>query len=120
MDEKDHFGQKIRDLEQAREDQWARDEDQKLLAKLRQRQAVELHCPRCSAKLAERVVGGIAIMTCPHGHGGWLDHETTELHCPRCGAKLTRHLVNGVATLACPLNHGGWLDHESLQHLHKH
>jgi hypothetical protein len=76
MDEKDRFGQKLHDVEKAREDQWAREQDRKLLDQIRQRSPHELHCPQCSDKLASRVIGGLAVMGCPHGHGGWLDQES--------------------------------------------
>ena len=75
-DEKDRFGQKLHEVEKAREDQWARESDQKLLEKLRQRQTAELHCPQCNEELTARTESGIALMGCPKGHGFWLDHET--------------------------------------------
>ena len=77
-DEKDRFGQKLHDVEKAREDQWARDRDQQLLEKLRQRHSAEIHCPQCNEKLAARTEAGFAMMGCPNGHGVWLDHDTLE------------------------------------------
>ena len=72
----DKFGDKLRDVEKAREDQWAREEDQRLLERMRQKQVAEPQCPQCDAKLVARQEGGIAVMACPDGHGGWLTHET--------------------------------------------
>ncbi|MGH7837621.1 MAG: zf-TFIIB domain-containing protein [Candidatus Binataceae bacterium] len=69
------FGDQLRDLERAREDQWARERDERLLERLRHQQA-ELNCPRCNVKLVARRDGGVDVMACPDGHGGWLDHET--------------------------------------------
>ena len=77
-DEKDRYGDKLHDLEKAREDQWARDEDQKLLEKLRQKPRHELNCPHCSGTLSARSVSGVSIMGCANGHGAWLDHATLE------------------------------------------
>lgn len=74
-DEKDRFGDKLHELEKAREDQWARAEDERLLAKLKQRHAADLHCPKCQAALAPRIEGGHAVFACANGHGAWLDHE---------------------------------------------
>ncbi len=74
-DQKDRFGQKLHDLEKAREDQWARERDQKLLEKIRHHQHAELHCPQCQAKLAAHTAGGVVVLRCPDGHGGWLDSE---------------------------------------------
>ena len=75
-DERDRLGDKFHDVEKAREDQWAREQDRQLLDKLRQRQTTELHCPQCNQKLAARTAAGFAMMGCPAGHGAWLDRET--------------------------------------------
>jgi hypothetical protein len=72
-DERDRFGDKLHQVEKAREDQWAREEDQRLLDKMRQRQTHELHCPQCNAALTARVEHGMALLLCPAGHGAWLD-----------------------------------------------
>jgi hypothetical protein len=77
-DEKDRFGQKLHDIEKAREDQWARERDQRLLEKLRERQTAELHCPKCNSVLVPRVVSGLALLACPSGHGVWLDQESVK------------------------------------------
>ena len=74
-DEKDRLGDKLHDVEKAREDQWAREEDRRLLDKLRQRQTADLHCIQCNSKLVPRAAAGVVIMTCPNNHGGWLDAE---------------------------------------------
>jgi TFIIB-like protein len=77
-DEKDRFGQKLHDVGKAREDQWARDEDEKRIQKLRERQTIELHCPQCHGKLGAEVEAGLAVMACPHGHGVWMDKVTLQ------------------------------------------
>lgn len=77
-DEKDRFGQKLHDAEKAREDQWARDEDARLIEKMHQRQTAEPHCPQCGAKLAAAAEAGFAMMLCPSGHGAWLDSVALE------------------------------------------
>jgi hypothetical protein len=71
--EKDRFGEKIHDLEKAREDQWAREQDRLLLEKMRGRQNQALHCPRCEAELLARPGGELLTMECPNGHGAWLE-----------------------------------------------
>lgn len=89
-DEKDRFGDKLHNVEKAREDQWAREEDRRLLEKLRQsreqdrqlmdeqahRQGADLHCMQCNTKLVPRAVAGVAMMACPSDHGAWLDGES--------------------------------------------
>lgn len=77
-DEKDRLGDKFHDVEKAREDQWAREQDRKLIEKMRQKQKAEIHCPLCQQKLVARAADGVAMMTCPTGHGAWLDHEALE------------------------------------------
>jgi hypothetical protein len=91
-DEKDRFGDKLHDLEKVREDQWAREEDRRLLEKLRQsreeehkrveelrqRQSSDLHCLHCNAKLVPRAAAGVAMLACPNNHGAWLDAETLQ------------------------------------------
>ena len=78
-DNKDRFGDKLHDAEKAREDQWARDEDRRLLENLRRRHTDELHCPKCNAILAPRMASGQAVFACPAEHGAWLDHEAVKL-----------------------------------------
>ena len=82
-DERDRFGDKLHDVEKAREDQWAREQDRRLIEKLRQRQAADLHCPQCNTKLVPRAVGGVAVLACPSDHGAWLDAESL------------RHMIKG-------------------------
>jgi hypothetical protein len=72
-DQKDRFGEKIRDLEKVREDQWAREQDRALLEKMRVRQDAALHCPRCGSELVAQAGGALTMMACPDGHGAWLD-----------------------------------------------
>ncbi len=77
-DEKDRFGEKIHDLEKAREDQWAREQDRLLLEKMRARQTPALRCPRCDAELVARAGGELATMVCPNGHGAWLEEAALQ------------------------------------------
>lgn len=77
-DQKDRFGQKLSDLEKAREDQWAREEDARLIERMRQRHSAVRHCPECGAELTAAAESGFAIMACPSGHGAWLDAVALE------------------------------------------
>lgn len=78
-DQKDRLGDKLHDVEKAREDQWAHEQDRKLIEKMRQQMAqhkqagATLACPQCGKTLAARAQGGIAMMACPENHGFWLD-----------------------------------------------
>lgn len=85
IDEKDRFGEKLRDAEKAREDQWAAEHDRELLEKLRvkraEQQPIEVGagpapgtpCPHCRQPLARAELFGVEILACPNGEGAWLD-----------------------------------------------
>ena len=82
-DEKDRFGDKLRDAEHAREDKFFAECDRTLLQKLRHDAAERLEhdvlelargrCPRCSQHLTKKVHHNVEIHQCPAGHGVWLD-----------------------------------------------
>jgi uncharacterized protein with PIN domain len=84
-DEKDRFGEKLRNLEKAREDQWAAQHDRELLERLRLKQA-ELRqavkdateamgslCPHCNQQLVKVEKAGVAVLTCPTDEGMWIE-----------------------------------------------
>ncbi len=72
-DEKDRLGQKLHDVEAAREDQWARQRDAELIEQLRQKQKGAMHCPRCGKALVEKNHGAVTLLACPANDGAWLD-----------------------------------------------
>ncbi len=61
-DQKDRFGDKLRDLEHAREDKFFADRDRELLSRLRSKSTPA--CPRCGAE----PVGAGEDRRCPNGH----------------------------------------------------
>ncbi len=71
MDERDRLGEKLRDVERAREDQWAHERDRELIEKLRKKGEMPL-CPQCKKPLVAETRAGVAIMVCPDKHGAWL------------------------------------------------
>ncbi|MGH7907846.1 MAG: zf-TFIIB domain-containing protein [Candidatus Binataceae bacterium] len=78
-DEKDRYGDKLRDLEKAREDQWAYESDHRLIEKMRMRLSdTKLLCPRCGEPLIERTISGVKALACPKEEGAWLDDMTLE------------------------------------------
>lgn len=72
-DEKDRLGDKLHDVEAAREDQWARQRDAELLEKIRQKQHSAMHCPRCGKELAAKKYGAVEALACPDDDGAWID-----------------------------------------------
>jgi len=80
-DEKDRLGRKLRDVEKAREDQWAAERDRELLEKLRKKMGLqsspELQCPVCGKTLKPVTLGEIKVDECQE-HGAWLDRATLQ------------------------------------------
>jgi Transcription factor zinc-finger len=76
VDEKDRLGEKLRDVEAGREEQWARKRDAELLEKMRTKAAGGMSCPQCKGALVARVENGTAVFACPSGHGAWVDAAT--------------------------------------------
>jgi Zn-finger nucleic acid-binding protein len=52
--------------------------DRELMEKMRQRHTGELHCPQCNGTLTAETVAGFAMMSCPNGHGAWLDKASVD------------------------------------------
>jgi Transcription factor zinc-finger len=71
-DGKDRMGNKLRDVEAAREDQWARQRDAELIEKMRKRVS-QTACPHCKELLVAKTERGVQMHACPTGHGAWLD-----------------------------------------------
>jgi hypothetical protein len=82
-DEKDRLGDKLKDAERAREDQYFAERDRRLMEKLRGQPAVEpeagakaearMRCPKCGEALLQKVVQGITLEECSGCKGIWLD-----------------------------------------------
>jgi len=87
-DDKDRFGEKLKDAERAREHQYFADRDRQLLAKLRRakegeqeavvKEAVQMRCPKCGVHLQHRTIHGIYVAECRDCHGMWLDQGELE------------------------------------------
>jgi len=95
-DEKDRLGDKLHEVEKAREDQWAAELDRRLLEKLRKKRkepqaaaesAREVSetadsrsklCPHCRKPLNPVEREGMTAWTCPSEAGAWLERSTLE------------------------------------------
>jgi len=77
-DETDRLGRFLQQAEKAREDQWARERDEEILKRLREKYSKHINCPECAAQLDARAAVGLGGMACPQRHGAWLDPETLE------------------------------------------
>jgi ribosomal protein L37AE/L43A len=81
--EKDRLGDKLRDVERAREDLYFAERDRELVAKARHgkeseteaviKQAAHMRCPKCGERLQQRSLHGIEVDECSACHGMWLD-----------------------------------------------
>src|SRR5947209_1898994 len=90
IDEKDRLGDKLREVERAREDLYFAERDRKLLEGLRQAKAGE----------AEAAL-----------------KDLTRGRCPKCGTALQQHMGRGISAAECPSCHGVWLDKGDLHEL---
>ena len=88
--EKDRLGDKLRNVERAREDQYFAERDRKLVEQLRKAKEGEIEktmkeaalgrCPKCGTDLRPESLNEIAVDRCPDCHGVWLDEgELQEL-----------------------------------------
>jgi hypothetical protein len=85
--EKDKLGEKLHDVEAARENEWARKRDQELLEKMRQakhdgdaahaaRSASAAICPECKQELVPNTEQRVGGLICPQRHGAWFGWDT--------------------------------------------
>jgi len=81
-DEKDRFGDKLRDVERAREDQYFAERDRALVDKMRREQGAADtgigHCPKCGTVLRHATVRGVTVDECTACGGLWLDKGELE------------------------------------------
>jgi len=81
MSEKDRFGDKIREKEQAEEDRYFAREDREKLEKLRAEKVVAPPlglCPKCGVSLHSKDHLGVTIDECSDCGGIWLDQGELE------------------------------------------
>ena len=78
MSEKDQFGDKLREVEAAREEQWAAKQDAELMKRIRERLNKTLQCPDCKRDLVKHRLGQFTLMACPEGDGAWIDGPVLE------------------------------------------
>ncbi len=87
-DEKDRLGQKLHDVEKAREDQYFAQRDRELLEKMRSGgeagsedslgEAAKGRCPRCGLTLHTAKVHSVSVDECATCGGLWLDKGELE------------------------------------------
>jgi rubrerythrin len=87
-DEKDRFGDKLREVERAREDQFFKKRDEELISKLREKKeeesvaearvAAQDRCPKCGTQLQRREYLEVEVDECPSCGGIWLDQGELE------------------------------------------
>ncbi|MGA9723585.1 MAG: hypothetical protein WBQ86_14090 [Candidatus Binatus sp.] len=77
-DEKDRLGNLLHQKGQAIVNNWGREQDEQIIAKLREKYAKRINCPACGEKLDPRVAIGLGGMACPRRHGAWLPWNTLD------------------------------------------
>jgi Zn-finger nucleic acid-binding protein len=109
-DDTDRLGRMLQRAEKAREDQWARQRDEEILRRLREKYAKHVNCPVCGSQLDPRTALGLGGMACPRRDGAWLDAEALEelrarlrnaaaIHHEGLGAKVFAAVEEVVAGL---------------------
>lgn len=98
-DEKDRLGEKLHQVERGREDQWAAEQDRKLIEKLRRKQ-----------KELEAAAEGLrdAVVEASQSLGRL---------CPHCERPLNPVKRNAISAWSCPEEAGVWLEHDALETL---
>jgi hypothetical protein len=105
MQEKDSFGDKLREKERAEEDLYFAKRDREMLEKMRgqddagreatARQIAQGRCPKCGEHLARRSIEAVTVDECASCHGIWLDKGELERLSRREGeswlGRLFRH-----------------------------
>jgi hypothetical protein len=89
VDDKDRFGDKLRQKEKAEEDRFFAERDKAMLEKLRQqvsateleriRELSRMRCPKCGDRLVAVEHHGVTVEECPSCHGMWLDPGELEM-----------------------------------------
>jgi len=86
-DDKDRFGEKLRQKEKAEEDRFYAERDKEALEKLRRKRATGTakapeharnQCPQCGERLTTVDEHGVKVEECPAGHGLWVAHHEIE------------------------------------------
>ena len=101
--EKDRYGDKLRELEKAREDKFFADRDRELLLKLKAqtgtqeeqsvRELARMRCPKCGDRLTTRMHLEVELDEGPSGHGIWLNTgELEKLTARESSGWLSRYL----------------------------
>jgi hypothetical protein len=92
-DEKDRYGDKLRDAEKAREDKYFAERDRALLDKLRASKTADdeetlaqlalMRCPKDGTRLAQKTHLDVTFEECPRCEGIWFDKGEMEEHSKR-------------------------------------
>jgi len=78
IDNKDRFRETLDRRERAEENKWARQRDEQIIARLREKYSKPIKCPLCNELLDARAAIGLGGMACPMQHGVWLQLDTLE------------------------------------------
>jgi hypothetical protein len=97
MDEKDRFGDKLREKEKAAEDLYIAEMERKRLERHRQAAAKGSGvCPRDGSKLVPHKAEGLTIEMCPTCQGIWLDKAEVALALKKENEGVVIHWVRSL------------------------
>ena len=106
MDEKDHFGEKLRLKELGEEDRYFGARDREAIASLKAHQATEQEhvlrersrgrCPQCGEPLSERSVHGVTMLECALCQGIWLNKDQLQAVAHPSGSEWLETFLRGL------------------------
>jgi len=102
--EKDRFGDKLHDVEAARENEWAHKRDQELLEKMREAQREN----QAAGKRIEETIDELN------------SQREAAATCPKCKLDLQPNTDTRVGGMVCPQKHGAWLDWDRVIEIMDH
>jgi hypothetical protein len=97
-DEKDRFGEKLRDKQKGEEDRYFGERNRELVQKLREKKstaAAAMRCPKDGAALATIERAGVTVEECPQCGGVWFDKGEMETVAKREKDSWLGRLVYG-------------------------
>jgi hypothetical protein len=96
--DRDKLGEKLHDVEAARENEWARKRDHELLEKMRRQAGFTEQTARRHDEVASEQ----------------LPNQSTVAVCPECREELVPNTDQGVGGMICPQRHGAWFGWDTV------
>ena len=90
-DNKDRLGEKLQQRGRVEENKWARQHEEEIIGRLREKYTKPIKCPLCGETLDPQAAIGLGGMACPMQHGAWLQLNTLEALRARLANAASAH-----------------------------